>query len=133
MDVAALEKIEGNDQEDATLDFKASFDPSAPHDWCELIKDVVAMANSGGGIIVFGINDDGTPSGADLSMVLGLDPAMIVDKVAKYTDQHFASFALSRSVRQGTPVAILSVSAVTMPIVFTLPGTYDVGVLSAWR
>ncbi len=50
--------VEKADNETAGLDFKAAFDPKAAQDWCELIKDVVAMANSGGGIVVFGINDD---------------------------------------------------------------------------
>ena len=38
---------------------QASFDPAATQDWCEVVKDIVAMANSGGGYVVFGVNDDG--------------------------------------------------------------------------
>jgi len=34
--------------ESASADFKSSFDPQSKQDWCELIKDIVAMSNSGG-------------------------------------------------------------------------------------
>jgi hypothetical protein len=37
------------DGESTTLDFKSSFDPDSKQDWCELIKDMLAMSNSGGG------------------------------------------------------------------------------------
>jgi predicted HTH transcriptional regulator len=70
--LAAVEKAES---ESAELEFKASFDPAAASHWCELLKDIVAIANSGGGAIVFGVSDDGTPAAGELSAVLGIDPA----------------------------------------------------------
>jgi Putative DNA-binding domain len=127
MDNASFTRIEEAEKEYADLDFKCSFDPSAPQDWCELIKDIVAMANSGGGLIVFGVNDDGSPAATDLKAIMAVDPATIVDKIQRYTDQQFASFALSSNSRRGCPVAVLSVSSVPVPVVFTAPGTYDTG------
>ena len=127
MDKGVLTKIDESEKESADLDFKLAFDPSAPQDWCELIKDIVAMTNSGGGLIVFGVNDDGSPAMVDLKQILALDPATIVDKIEKYTDQHFADFSLCSGSRRGCPVAVLSVSSVPVPIVFTAPGTYDIG------
>src|SRR5262249_4452179 len=56
-----------------------------------------------------------------------LDPAVIADKIRKYTDQHFAGFTLSGGTRRGFPVLALNVSGSSIPIVFTSPGTYDVG------
>jgi hypothetical protein len=47
------------------------------------------MADSGGGAIGFGVNDDGTPSAADLTAIVSIDPAVIGDKIKKYTAQHF--------------------------------------------
>jgi predicted HTH transcriptional regulator len=76
-----LIKVEETENENAELDFKAAFDPTASQDWCELIKDVVAMANSGGGIVVFGVNDDGTPASGNLQPIQSLDPATFVDKI----------------------------------------------------
>lgn len=119
--------VEKADNETAGLDFKAAFDPKAAQDWCELIKDVVAMANSGGGIVVFGINDDGTPASGDLTPIQTLDMATIVDKIKKYTDQQFADFTLSSVTRRGAQVMALVVSGVPIPLIFTSPGTYDVG------
>lgn len=127
MDKAILTNVEGADGECADLDFKATFDPTSPQDWCELIKDVIAMANSGGGVIVFGVNDDGTPAPGDLDPIRALDPATFVDKIKKYTNQNFADFSISSATRHGMPVEVLAVSAVSIPIVFVTPGTYDVG------
>jgi hypothetical protein len=122
--LAAVERAES---ESAELEFKASFDPAEASQWCELIKDIVAIANSGGGAIVFGVNDDGTPCAADLSAVLGIDPATITDKIKKYTGQHFAGCSMARGTYQTHPVATLSITSPSMPMVFTAPGTYDSG------
>src|SRR5262249_13595828 len=119
--------IEEADAESADLDFKAAFDPSAAQDWCELIKDIVAMANSGGGAIVIGVNDDGTPATIDVEKVMAVDPATIADKIKKYTDQHVAAFSLRKGSRGKDSVAVLFVDAVRVPIIFTNPGTYDIG------
>jgi hypothetical protein len=126
MDQASLGRVQTSESESAGLDFKAGFE-SAPHDWCEFVKDVVSMANSGGGLIVFGVNDDGTPALTDLSGLRSVDPAMIVDRIKKYTDQHFAAFSLESATRRGAAVLIVEVSATCVPIVFTAPGMYDIG------
>ena len=60
--------------ETETVEYKDSFNSDAP-DWLEIIKDIVALANSGGGTIVFGIADDGTPSGFDCAPLFAIDPA----------------------------------------------------------
>jgi hypothetical protein len=122
-----LAAVENAESESAELDFKASFDPAAAGPWCELIKDIVAISNSGGGAIVFGVNDDGTPAASDLSAVLGIDPATITDKIKKYTGHQFAGCSMTSGSRQGHPVAILSITSVPIPMVFTSPGTYDAG------
>jgi schlafen family protein len=127
MDAPTNPKIEASDNEDAALDFKAALDPTAAGDWCELIKDVVAMANSGGGVILFGVNDDGSASAGKLEQILALDPAVVADKIAKYTGQHFSGFAFSDGMRRGSPVVVLTISSAPIPIVFSAPGTYDIG------
>lgn len=127
MDQEILKRVESSQNESADLDFKAGFDPHAPHDWCELIKDVVAMANSGGGLLVFGVDDDGMPSITDLTALASVDPAHIVDKIAKYTDQHVTAVSVSTAERCGRPVIVVAVSGVSVPVVFASPGTYDIG------
>ena len=76
--------------ESGSVEYKASFDPSSGADWLEIIKDIVALANSGGGVIVFGIADNGKVSGFDPSALTGIDPAVLTDKISKYTGQQFA-------------------------------------------
>jgi len=62
----------------------------------ELVKDLVAMANSGGGVLVIGVRNNATLSGVDLDPVLNLDLADIVDKVARYTGEQLAGFSISQ-------------------------------------
>lgn len=127
MNEDTLKRVRTSENETGDLDFKAGFDPQAPHDWCELVKDIVAMANSGGGLLVFGANDDGTPSTSDLTALAGVDPAAVVDKITKYTDQHLRGMQVSTAERCGRPVIVVEIPGVSVPIVFASPGTYDVG------
>lgn len=114
-------------RESKTVDFKRSFEPSNPGEWCELVKDIVAMANTGGGCLVMGVEDDGSPgpNGA-AAAILGMDPAKITDKVAKYTGVQFDGFAITEGMRAGNPVAVIAIPAGTSPLIFEKPGTYPV-------
>jgi hypothetical protein len=112
------------DGESATLDFKSSFDPESKQDWCELIKDIVAMSNSGGGTIVVGVDDDGSASNSDVAPLLAVDPADVTNRIYSYTDQHFAAFDIAHGLRFGKPVAVITVGASRIPIVFTAHGGY---------
>jgi len=94
-------------------------------DWCELVKDIVAMANSGGGALVIGIRDDGKPSGADCTALLAFDPAKVVDKIASYTGEQFADFEVRAAKRDGHPVAVIAVQGVFPPLVFVKAGAYE--------
>jgi Putative DNA-binding domain len=59
-------------REGKTVDFKSQFDPASEAECTEFVKDLVAMANSGGGFILIGVQDDAELSGADISSVLRL-------------------------------------------------------------
>lgn len=121
------ERAQSAQRESKTLDFKERFDPSDGAEWPELVKDFVAMANSGGGLIVVGVRNDGEPTGDDLSPVLSLDPAAIADKITRYTGEHFADFEISEAERCTTRVAIIEVGRVEgAPLVFTQVGSYVV-------
>lgn len=113
-------------RESKRVDFKERLDLSKAEDWCEIIKDIAAMANSGGGSILLGIKDDGTPSGWDPSNVLATDPAHIVDKIAKYTGEQFSDFEIVATRRENYRVAEIRVAGVATPLVFVQPGTYEV-------
>jgi hypothetical protein len=122
-----MEKALQAKRESKSVDFKRTFDPTQASDWCELVKDIVAIANSGGGYIIVGVEDDGTPGPAGAcEPLLTLDPAVLTDKVAKYTGVQYESFAIAEAVRDGHPVGILQIDAVTRPLIMEKPGTYPV-------
>jgi len=63
---------------------------------------------------------------ADVSAILALDPAMIADQIYKYTGVHFAEVDVESQVKAGGKIAVIAIDAVSIPIVFTKPGTYKV-------
>jgi predicted HTH transcriptional regulator len=70
-------------RESRVVDFKGEMDLTLPATWPEIVKDIVAMANTGGGVIAIGLDNTGVPTGNDVSQVLGLDPATVVDQLYK--------------------------------------------------
>jgi len=113
-------------RESRSVDFKRSFDPTSAGDWCEMVKDFVAFANSGGGTILVGVENNGTVSGEDVSAVLGIDPATFTDKIAKYTSVQFSDIGVAEASREGHPIAKITIGPSRSPIVFSSPGTYAV-------
>jgi hypothetical protein len=114
-------------RESRRLDFKESFDPSRTGDWCEIVKDLVAMANSGGGCLVFGVRDDGNAAETTVDAILSLDPAQITDKVSKYTGAQFDGFEVREGQREGRKVAVVLVRGAEFPLPFSKAGNYDRG------
>lgn len=123
-----LDRAQTAKRESRYLDFKDRFDPDSTGEWVELIKDLVAMANSGGGVIVIGVRNSGDPAGSDVSRVLALDPATIADKLQRYTGEHFADFEVHEVKRAKQAVAAIVIGAAATPISFTHVGTYQVTV-----
>jgi len=121
-----LTKALESNQESDRLDFKRSFDVSSAGEWCEIIKDIIAMANSGGGVIIIGLENDGRLSNIDVSSVLSLDPANVTNKVYKYTDIQFCDFEIIAIEKEGVKLAAIVIKGVPVPIIFTSPGTYAI-------
>lgn len=120
-----ISKAKSARTESKDLDFKAAFDPGILGDWCELLKDIAAMTNSGGGAIVFGVSNNARPSGADLSSISTLDPATITNKIAVYTGSQFGDFELVQIRRGKGRVMALFIEGAHSPIVFIRPGEYE--------
>jgi hypothetical protein len=114
-------------RESKYVEFKERFNPEEAQDCCEIIKDIVAIANSGGGCILFGVKKDGSPSDWDRSPLCSLDPAQLTDKIAAYTGEQFSEFEIQEIDRGSHPIAVMIVRAVHIPLIFTQPGTYNVG------
>ena len=113
-------------QESSAVDFKERFDPTAAADWCELVKDIVAMANSGGGFILIGVTDDGALFEGDPLGGRELDPATISDKLFRYTGEHVNAVSLRSGLRGDTQIPVVAIDPARVPIVFTSPGTYAI-------
>lgn len=111
-------------RESRRIDFKDSLDIESVGDWCELIKDFVAMANSGGGLMLFGVTDKGSLSGFDSAVLLEYDTAKVVDKLARYTGRQFADFEITEVERDGATLPAFLIRDAGVPMVFTKAGTY---------
>ncbi len=105
--------------ETENIDFKQSFDANSKEEWPDLIKDIIAMANSGGGILIIGLDDDGTPSGHVVTPLLNYDPADITNKIYSFTDYQFSGFRIFQAEKDGFQLAVIEIRAVSLPIVFT--------------
>jgi len=114
-------------KESKHLDFKSSFDVTSAEAWCEIIKDIIAFANSGGGVIVFGVENDGSSNGCDPQPILACDLADITNRIAKYTGYQFDGIEVIDLQRDNKLHAAFLVVGVDVPIVFTKPGTYNIG------
>jgi hypothetical protein len=112
-------------RESKYVEFKEQFDPASDSEWLELIKDVVAVANIGGGVIVIGLRNDGSLSGMSVQAVLALDGAAICDKLRSYLGGEFDDFEISSVARDGGRVAAIVIGpAEEAPLTFVRPGTY---------
>jgi hypothetical protein len=125
MEQDLLVLAETSTKESERVEFKRCFSPEHMAGfWAEIVKDIVAMANSNGGVIIFGLDDDGTCSGEDVSGLLSFDVAKITDQIAKYTQTQFSSFFVFSVARNAVKLSVIGIFPVRLPIVFTKPGTY---------
>ena len=111
-------------RESKNLDFKVGFDTGSREAWCEIVKDIVAFANSGGGALVFGVHDDGTPADVDVSPFLSVDPVDVTNKVNAYTGYEFDEFEIVEIERAGRRLALYAVFGVATPMVFIRDGAH---------
>ena len=78
-----LRSVRGESSMDSTrFELKIGFAPG-PAEWAEFAKDIVAFANSGGGVVMFGVADDGTKVGLNKSLLAMLDAAQITDQLRR--------------------------------------------------
>jgi hypothetical protein len=103
-------------RESRRVALRETFNAGSIQDWCEIVRDIVAMANSGGGVILFGVDHSGQ-----------LDPAAITDSIHRYTDSNFSNFEIVDAVKDSTPVVALVIGEAPTPIVFSKAGTYATG------
>jgi len=91
---------------------KEGFEPRASGDWLELVRDVAALANSGGGVVV-------------LDRLGDLDEERLHEQLASYVEPEFESFTVEELARSGRPAtAIVVAPASTTPVAFSRQGRY---------
>jgi len=122
-----ITKVQEAKRESRYVEFKEDTNIQSSEQWCDFVKEIVAMANSGGGAILFGIANDGKPLGAETSHILNIDTAIITDKIAKYTGEQFSEFEFKEIIRFHVSVPGLIINKASYPMPFTKPGTYDIG------
>jgi hypothetical protein len=94
------------------------------------VRDIVALANSGGGVILFGVTRSGDPSNFDLSSVAALPVAKIVRELERYVDTPFNDVEIVDTTRDSQRVVALVVGEAMAPLVFSSgSGAFAAGTL----
>ena len=119
-----LERARTATRESKQIEFKSAFDPTSTGGWCEVIKDIVAIANSDGGIIVFGLTDGGTLSEARVDAVGEIDHTDLTNKIAKYTGWIDPAIEIRDIARDGRSLPAFLIQASPTPLAFERPGDY---------
>jgi hypothetical protein len=79
-------------------------------DYVELVRDLAAMANSGGGVIV-------------LDGIAGVDEELLHERLGEYAEPEFEGFTVEALTRNGRPSTAVVVEGVrNAPLVFTRTG-----------
>ncbi len=112
-------------RESRGIDFKSGFDSTAGRDWCELLKDIFAFANSGGGVVVVGVDGSGSPINGAAKALLEVDPADVGNKIRSYSGSDFDDFEILPADKNGVRVGILKIGSVAAPLIPIRPGTYE--------
>ena len=120
-----IKKAEKVNSESKQIDFKQEFNPNDTGDWCEIIKDIVAFANSGGGLIIFGVQNDGKKYKFDNKIIISLDTATITDKIEKYTNVSFSDVSIIAIKRKSKKCAVFLIGPSVYPIIFGVQGNYQ--------
>ncbi len=107
-----LERALAATRESRRVEFREAFDAGSADDWRELSRDIVALANSGGGVVLFGVNRKGEPAGATVS----IDRASVVAQLRQYVDS-IPDLELVTATKDGRPVVALLVGEAVSPIV----------------
>jgi len=113
-------------KESADVEFKRSFNPNSNGEWLEILKDFMAITNSGGGVIVIGVDNQGIPSGADTESLINYDPAKITDKIESVTGLEFEDFRLKSFTKKKQEIVLIIIGPSLVPIPFKKAGQYKV-------
>lgn len=87
------------------------------------MRDLAALANSGGGIILYGVDRNGAPTGADLG---GIPEARaLLREFHEYVDSDFAGIDVVRAIKDERAVVAVVVDEAIAPVVFSADCGYS--------
>jgi hypothetical protein len=120
-DVRYLLKFKG---ERPKLDYKSAYDDSEKRDAVEIVKDIVAMANTEGGFIVLGAENNGAIRGLSDDQAVAVDDAKIVSRLQNYLGTTL-DIHVSHHTLDAKKIAVVAVSrAIRVPLIFLKDGQY---------
>lgn len=123
MDLAAFKvEIATLTCETSCVEFKSATDGTDARFWVQIVRSVVAMNNSEGGAIVFGLDSTGQPSGTRVDSIRMIDPVEISDKVKHYTGQPLSDVRVMEFEKHGATWPGFVVQRGTQLIPFSRPG-----------
>ncbi len=91
------------------VELRDGFDAQANGDLVELVRDVAALANSGGGVVV-------------LAGAREVDEELIHEQLASYAEPEFEAFTIEHITRTTRPAIAIVVEGAANPLVFTRQG-----------
>jgi hypothetical protein len=106
-----------------SLDFKQVF-ADQPRAWLELEKDIVCMANYGGGLLLFGVCSDGTWVGLPASLARLFDPATVIAKVQRHARSARITVEYVEVTHYRHRFGLMRVHAATHITLFDMDGDY---------
>jgi len=106
-------------------DYKLYFEPNNGKSLTKLVKTIVAMANSGGGEIVFGRDETQTP-GISAVIANQLDSAKVADQVDKYIEKGLIHIRHDFDrLEDGNFICTIIVEPVDYPVVMRRQGKWS--------
>jgi hypothetical protein len=102
----------GND----SVAIESAFDDKSDRDWCELVRDITALANSGGGQIRIGAL---------------VDEDQIHRKLAEATDSDFADVSIASLEQSGGSITVITVGPAHFPIAVSKAAVCDLSAAAA--
>jgi hypothetical protein len=128
MELAALKvEVATLSCEIAAVEFKSAINTKEPRFWVQLARSVLAMHNSGGGVIVFGLDSSGQPVGGDLTAVRAIDPVQVSDKSKHYTDRPLPGVQREEFEKNGGTYPGWIIPPALIPLPFSRTGDVHTG------
>jgi|CXWL01.1.fsa_nt_gi hypothetical protein len=128
MELAALKvEVATLSCETAAVEFKSAINTKEPRFWVQIARSILAMHNSGGGVIVFGLDSAGKPVGGDLTVIRAVDPIQLSDKVRHYTDRPLPDVKREEFEKNGVTYPGWIIPPALIPVPFSRAGDVHSG------